>query len=33
VSNQVLIARLLQALPALERAIERGETIIEFVGR
>lgn len=32
-SNRVLIARLLAALPALEGEIQRGERIIEFVGR
>jgi predicted nuclease of predicted toxin-antitoxin system len=33
VSNRVLIARLLATLPALGGAIQRGERIIEFVGR
>lgn len=33
IGNGTLIARLLQSLPQLSSAIERGETIIEFVGR
>jgi predicted nuclease of predicted toxin-antitoxin system len=33
VSNRMLIERLLAALPALEGAIQRGEGVIEFVGR
>ena len=31
--NRTLIAQILRALPAIEQAIERGETIIEFVGK
>lgn len=33
VGNQTLIAQLLRSLPRLLSAIERGETIIELVGR
>jgi predicted nuclease of predicted toxin-antitoxin system len=33
VGNRVLIARFLTAWPVLEGAIQRGERIIEFVGR
>jgi predicted nuclease of predicted toxin-antitoxin system len=32
VGNRILTARLLQSLPRLCAAIERGETIVEFVG-
>jgi predicted nuclease of predicted toxin-antitoxin system len=31
--NRTLIAQILRALPAIISAIERGETVIEFVGR
>jgi predicted nuclease of predicted toxin-antitoxin system len=33
VANLTLIARLLRSLPRLRSAIERGETIIEVIGR
>jgi predicted nuclease of predicted toxin-antitoxin system len=33
VGNRMLIARLIATLPELESAIQRGERIIEFVGR
>jgi predicted nuclease of predicted toxin-antitoxin system len=33
IGNRVLIAQLLQSLPLVRSAIERGETIVEFVGR
>ena len=33
VDNRTLIAQMLRALPAIAGAIERGETIIEFIGR
>jgi predicted nuclease of predicted toxin-antitoxin system len=33
IGNRTLIAKLLQSLPRLRSAIERGGTIIEFVGR
>jgi predicted nuclease of predicted toxin-antitoxin system len=31
--NRTLIAQILRALPAIIAAVERGETVIEFVGR
>ena len=31
--NRTLIARMLRSLPAITAAVERGETVIEFVGR
>jgi predicted nuclease of predicted toxin-antitoxin system len=31
--NRILIAQLLRSLPAITGAIERGETVIEFIGR
>jgi predicted nuclease of predicted toxin-antitoxin system len=31
--NQTLIAQILRALPKIINALERGETVIEFVGR
>jgi predicted nuclease of predicted toxin-antitoxin system len=33
VNNQTLIAQILNALPAIVGAIERGETVVEFIGR
>ena len=33
IGNRILITQLLQSLARLRSAIERGETIIEFVGR
>jgi predicted nuclease of predicted toxin-antitoxin system len=32
-NNRILIAQFLQALPAIGEAVQRGETVIEFVGR
>jgi predicted nuclease of predicted toxin-antitoxin system len=32
-NNKVLIAQILRATPAMVDAIERGETVIEFIGR
>jgi predicted nuclease of predicted toxin-antitoxin system len=31
--NRTLLAKILQSLPAIIRAVERGEAVIEFVGR
>jgi predicted nuclease of predicted toxin-antitoxin system len=31
--NRTLIAQILRALPAIVDALERGETVVEFVGR
>jgi predicted nuclease of predicted toxin-antitoxin system len=31
--NHTLIAQILRALPAIISAVERGETVIEFIGR
>ena len=31
--NQILIAQLLRSLPAIIKAVERGEVVIEFMGR
>jgi predicted nuclease of predicted toxin-antitoxin system len=31
--NRTLIARMLRSLPAIIDAVERGETVIEFIGR
>ncbi|HEY3031030.1 MAG TPA: hypothetical protein VGJ68_12725 [Bradyrhizobium sp.] len=33
VDNRTLIAQILRSLPAIIGAVERGETVIEFVGR
>ena len=33
IGNRTLIAQLLHSLPLVRSAIERGETIVEFVGR
>jgi predicted nuclease of predicted toxin-antitoxin system len=33
IGNRTLIAQMLRSLPRIQSAIERGETIVEFVGR